>query len=319
MNEDGVRVIRIDWLTAVPSLRLCEAVRFAISLHAMLPATLLMWWAGNPLCQRLMAWNFTQDLVIRKESINGADPQLSRLLQTLNFKVQLIATGTSLEVLRSFISLAFCMLLFSFCAIPVMRSAGSRFCSGGGNNLLACVKLSLQSWKAILVSSLLSCLLLCFLCVAFRTTRWIGDVTFSGLTLLAALIYVAGVFVLGFGWLLSLAAIAIDRCDGAEALSRGISYVLSRWPRVIIYAFVGYALITVCQTVFRWLARLAHLTIWLADDTSSLNAYSGFDEVIRMSIFFCEIAIAYVLLRNVEDGVSLREIDGGNPGDSVHA
>lgn len=311
MNEDGVRVTRIDWLTAVPSLRLCEAVRFAISLHALLPATLLLWWASNPLCQRLIAWNFTPNLIIRKQSIDPSAPQLSRLIQTLNFKVQLIATGTSLEALSSFISLAFCMLLFSVCAIPVMRSAGSRFCSAGGSNLLAGVNLALQSWKAILVSSLLSCILLCFLCVAFRTTRWIGSVTFPELTLLAALFYVVGVFVLGFGWLLSLAAIAIDRCDGSEALSRGISYVLSHWPRVIIYTFVGYALITVCQIVFGWVARRAFLTIWLADDTSSLNAFSSFDEVIRMSIFLCEFAIAYVLLRNVEDGVSLREIDGG--------
>ena len=311
MNEDGVRVTKIDWLTAVPSLRLCEAVRFAMSLHALLPATLLLWWASNPLCQRLMAWDFTQDLVIRKPSILGTAPQLSRLIQTLNLKVQLIATGTFSEAISSFIALAFCMLLFSFCAIPVMRFAGTRFCSGGGSNLLAGVKLSIQSWKAILVSTLLSCILLCFLCVIFRATRWIGGVTFSPVTILADLFYLVGVCVLGFGWLLSLAAIAIDRCDGSEALSRGISYVLSRWPRVIIYTFVGYAIITACQIVFWGLARRAYLTIWLADDTSSLNAFSGFDEVLRMSIFLCEFAIGYVLLRYVEDGISLREIDGG--------
>ncbi len=33
----------------------------------------------------------------------------------------------------------------------------------------------------------------------------------------------------------------------------------------------------------------------------------------RISLLLCEIAIAYVLMRNVEDGVSLREMDGGKP------
>ena len=44
---------------------------------------------------------------------------------------------------------------------------------------------------------------------------------------------------------------------------------------------------------------------------SVLTTLDRFAELIRLSIFICEIAIAYVLLRNVEDGVSLREIDGG--------
>jgi hypothetical protein len=140
---------------------------------------------------------------------------------------------------------------------------------------------------------------------------------------MASLMYVVGCVVLGIGWLLSLAAIAIDRCDGAEALSRGISYVLSRWLRIVVYAIVLCLTLMVCDLAVRWLAEHAYTlasyrqrnTDPLIPDEFRITFWSTLDsfcEMIRLNIFLCEIAIAYVLLRNVEDGVSLREIDGGH-------
>ena len=135
--------------------------------------------------------------------------------------------------------------------------------------------------------------------------------TFESLTSLVSLLYIVGCLVLGSGWLLSLAAIAIDRCDGAEALSRGISYVLSRWQRVIIYTLAGFVLIEITNTLFWWLANAASPLKPVAEINPQAASFNQLAEVLRLSVFLCEIAIAYVLLRNVDDGVSLREMDGG--------
>jgi len=315
MNEDGVRVTRIDWLTAVPSLRLCEAVRCAVSPGALFPAALFLY-----LCLGSAAffppWFESRFVTDSGSSLSGRSKsafEMPHFLGSCSAKVRVFANGAMLESFESVISLAAIMLVFGFCAIPAMRLVGCRICSASGCGLRAGAKLSLQSWKAILTSSLLSLILLSLLCVTFRTSRWFGSMTFDSITSLAALLYIVGCLVLGSGWLLSLAAIAIDRCDGAEALSRGISYVLSRWQRVVIYAIAGFVLIGICNGVFWWLADSALSLTTVAAVDPKAGLFKQFADVLRLSLLLCEIAIAYVLLRNVEDGVSLREIDGGKP------
>ena len=188
--------------------------------------------------------------------------------------------------------------------------------------MTASLRLALQSWKSILISTLLSGILLGLLCVAFWILRWAGTKTHISITAAALLMYIVGCLVLGIGWLLSIAAIAIDRCDGAEALSRGINYVLSRWLRVVIYATVCCLMMASFSLVVEWLSDQAHAlssSVYRNPDPvlrgefliSLWSTHGSFGELIRLSIFYCEIAIAYVLLRNAEDGVSLREIDGG--------
>ena len=51
----------------------------------------------------------------------------------------------------------------------------------------------------------------------------------------------------------------------------------------------------------------------VADVSQTLvrDSLNFFRELFRLNLVFCEIAIVYVLLRNVEDGVSTQEIDGG--------
>ncbi len=313
MNEDGVRVTRIDWLTAVPSLRLCEAVRCAVSPRALFPAALfayLFCCSASPF-RPWFASRFETDSSGSLTGLSRSVFEMPHFLFSFTANVRLFGSGQLPKSFESFISLAAIMLVFGFCAIPVMRFVGCRICSASSCGLLAGVKLSLQSWKAILTSSILGLMLLTLLCFTFRASRWIGGITFESITSLTVLLYIAGCLVLSSGWLLSLAAIAIDRCDGAEALSRGISYVLSRWQRVVIYTVAGFVLIEICNAVFWWLALIASPLSTVAGTNPNAELFKQFAEVLRISMFFCEIAIAYVLLRNVEDGVSLREIDGG--------
>ena len=141
-----------------------------------------------------------------------------------------------------------------------------------------------------------------------------------GITAAASMLYFVVCLVLGIGWLLSLAAIAIDRCDGAEALSRGICYVLSRWQRVLVYAAVCCLMLLLSNLVMSWLAGNAQALASSVRDPDPCYGESLriccqvtgiLSGLFRLSLFFCEIAIVYVLLRNVEDGVSMQEINGG--------
>jgi ABC-type uncharacterized transport system permease subunit len=125
-------------------------------------------------------------------------------------------------------------------------------------------------------------------------------------------------FVLLAGWLLGLSAIAIDRVDGAEALSRGISYVLSRFRRTVSFAII-----------IGVIAKLVGLATWMCVTTTGKMALrsinenpnsppelsAGFDsfrmwvvEAVQFSTVCCGLAIAYLLMRQVIDHVDFREI-----------
>jgi len=322
MNDDGVRVTRMDWLAAIPSLRLLEAIPMAISLRVFVPVLLLM----------LLAWGTTEfpgkDFNELRSShpvrshVELSDRELPEYLDVINTSLIRVATGTPSQSALGVVTLGWWMLMLGFCGVAAIRSAGCRFCTGTGCGLSACTRLALESWKSIFVSTLLSGILLGLLCVAFRILHWAGTKTHISITAAALLMYIVGCLVLGIGWLLSIAAIAIDRCDGAEALSRGINYVLSRWLRVVVYATVCCLIMAICNLATEWLSdqarALSSSVNWNPDPVlhsqfriSLRSTQDSFGEFIRLSIFLCEIAIAYVLLRNVEDGVSLREIDGG--------
>ena len=322
MNEDGVRVTRVDWLAAVPSLRLLEAIHLAVSLRVLVPVLVLMLFAKFT----MPLWDKTSTELSRANPVqsllNVPDCGLPEYLDAINESLSLIATGSAWQLTVGIRMLGLWMLMLGFCGVSVLRSAGCRFCTGTGSGVTASVRFSLQSWKAILISAFLSWILLGLLCVAFRTLCWTGARTHSGITAAASLMYIVGCAVLGISWLFSLAAVAIDRCDGAEALSRGICYVLSRWLRVVVYTMVFCLVMVVCNQAVSWLADQSHAlasSMYTNPDplirdefrSAARTTLDQFAEMVRLSLFLCEVAVAYVLLRNVEDGVSLREIDGG--------
>ncbi len=329
MNEDGVRVTKIDWLAAIPSLRLFEAIPLATSPRVILPALLLMLLASGT--SQLLGERFRERQTANpvRSLLHLSDCELPEYLDMISKSLTVIARGSALRTAEGPVPLSLWMLMLGFCGVAAMRSAGCRFCTGTGNGLMASIRFSMNSWNAILISALLSWILLGLLYVAFWILGWAGMTIHTGFTAAATLLYLVGCMVLGIGWLLSLAAIAIDRCDGAEALSRGISYVLSRWLRVLVYTAVFCLITVIFNLAMQWLAEQAQaLTssgylrssryrnpdLFLPDEfrNSVRSMLDRFVELLRVSVFLCEIAIAYVLLRNAEDGVSLREINGGH-------
>lgn len=315
MNEEGLRVTQIDWLSAIPSLRLYQAVRCAVSPRALIPTALFLCLYQGPasLLGDRQSSGFQADSVGQLDYVSKSTFESSRMLGAYVANVSAIGSGTMQKFFEEFLSLSLMMLVFGFCAIPVMRFVGCRICSASASGLLAGAKLSVRSWKAILTSSILALMLLTLMCLTFRMSQWIFASTVDGATAFTALLYFVGCLVLGSGWLLSLAAIAIDRCDGAEALSRGISYILSRWQRVLIYAMAGFVLIEICNRSFGWLVEVASPLTKIHGKDLNSSIFNQFAEALRLSVLSCEIAIAYVLLRNVEDGVSLHEIDSSKP------
>ena len=318
MNEDGIRVTKIDWMAAIPSLRLLEAISLSISPRVLLPVLLLL--ASGVLLVPGRSLSDMRDMNPVHNGINTPELELPANSINESLLVNLYSRRSLSSVKLAKFGLW--MLIAGFCGVAAIRTGGCRFSTGTGPGIIASARHSLQSWKSILVSTFLCGILLALFWVMFRVLCWAGDLTHIGITAAASMFYLIVCLVLGIGWLLSLAAIAIDRCDGAEALSRGICYVLSRWQRVIVYAAVCCLMLMLSNSVMSWLTGNAyslasgmvmnsdHLTG--ADTLASLRqSLEFFRELFRLSLFFCEIAIVYVLLRNVEDGVSIQEIDGG--------
>jgi hypothetical protein len=318
MNEDGIRVTQIDWMAAVPSLRLVEAISLAVSLRVMTPVILLI---------LVSVFLDIPDTGSHRVSVPDS---VSNLLEVPRLKlpdtirnslVVPFARHASMDVVKMVRS-AVWILFLGFCGVAAIRAAGCRFSTGTGPGIFASGRHSLKSWKSIFISTLLCGILLALFWVMFRVLCWTGDRTHIGITAATSMLYLIVCLVLGFGWLLSLAAIAIDRCDGAEALSRGICYVLSRWQRLVVYATVCWLMLMLSDFVLSTLTANAY-SLALGKQTSLdsvmtdashislLKSLEFFTELYHLSLFFCEIVIVYVLLRNVEDGVSLQEIDGG--------
>lgn len=318
MNEDGIRVTKIDWMAAIPSLRLWEAISLAVSLRVMMPVALLM-----PVSGFFQSWGDSPFFVSDPDAagnilgVQGLKLPVAfneSLFAAFHGHVSLNASDLVTSWLRT--------LFFGFCGVAAIRTAGCRFSTGTGPGIVASASHSLQSWKSIFNSTILCSILLMLSQGMFRVLCWTGGLTHTGITAAASLFHSIVCVVLGTGWLLSLGAIAIDRCDGAEALSRGICYVLSRWQRIIAYAGICCLILMLSDFAMLWLTRNSYqlfieqvgnpdLLTGAETQNSLRRSLEFFRELFRLSLFFCEIAIVYVLLRNVEDGVSMQEIDGG--------
>lgn len=228
------------------------------------------------------------------------------------------------------------MTLAGFAGVTVARFVGMRFCKKLTSGLLTSIRHTGQRWRAVITSTWLTValfLLAVMLCRFFvRMVNLpatcdeclvVGSVTW--LTTAGTLLTL---FVCGIGWLISLAAIGVDQCDGSEALSRGISYVLSRFWLTIVYLTVivliagaGQAILMgLLQGVQRVAAEITGPAENGVADTVSASVTSisraltfrnHFISVWTASLLFASQTVIYILLREAEDNVSIRETDGG--------
>jgi hypothetical protein len=218
-------------------------------------------------------------------------------------------------------------LVLCFFGTAIARTTATQFCHDSRTGLLGVVKFSGSQLRQSLLSTGLILLFLAILrgllFAADLMTRLgsIGQLAASLIWGLLVLISVALTLTLllgGAAWLLSLSAISTDRCTGAEALSRSISYVLSHRLKTIF----GFVIVTGLALLLRWLLELLvaagmnGLPVPLREGPSNgLRRIWGLaieliPHAAHLSVFLSGTTILYVLLRNREDGISVEEIDG---------
>lgn len=230
------------------------------------------------------------------------------------------------------------LLPFAFALVPVLllaagvhRSAAVQFCRQQRVGPVAASALSLtlvpQTVVATLLAALLALLVLLPVSVTFLLFEFPLVASIVGKVWPLFLLYGVFVFiswsVLLTAWFLSLAAIAVDQCSGADALSRSISYVLTRKAQCFGYTTLIVVIAEFARAAATWFLRQGETVLGVryhvTDETRGLETgiqawgdlTSRLPMVVSLSVLLSGISIAYVLLRNQVDGIELRELDGG--------
>lgn len=218
-------------------------------------------------------------------------------------------------------------LVLCFFGAAITRAVATQFCRDRRTGTIEAVTFSGSQLRQSLLSTGLMLLFLAILrglLFAADLITQIGSAgqlaasVLWGLLVLTTIALTLTLVIGGTAWLLSLSAISADRCTGAEALSRSISYVLSHRLKTAI----GLVIVTSVALFVRWLLELlvavgvnglpAQLRTGPSDGLRRtwVLAIELLPHAAHLSVFLAGITILYVLLRNTEDGISIEEIDG---------
>lgn len=363
MNQDPVAVARIDWLRIFPSLNLVRAARLGFRVRVIAPSfllLLLMWGGQHLICltsasdelidcgkggwqPRPLLASYSEQLFSgpsMPESGQAAAPQFTFDSDLFPIPVWL-AIGTLRSILisrsdfgHSATAFVWVILATAVCGTAVARSVATDFCTQTRTGAFSAVKFSAAHWRAYLLATCLTCFLIGLPFALLRAVAWLVSFTDIGQVLAAVcwpLIYLLAFCsiltsaIVGMGWLLSLSAIGTDRCSGADALSRGINYVLSHKLKTVGY--LTWVLLTgvVCRVLTQ---EILHATSAVLEPlfgpasgaTAELMSNSWTEVIhllpsaIQTAVFLAGSTLIYILLRQAEDAVHLRELDGGRTG-----
>ena len=319
MNKDAVRINQIDLPMAFPSVRLLESLRGAWSIPCLMAAVFAF--AGSRIDFGTSSNSDSLELT------SAVSPFVPSAITQIILNAETLAVFGSSRGPAAYLSLIVHMLCVGFGAVGISRFIALVVNRQERSGVLRTAIFCFSCWKPILVSTSLASVIGLMGLLVFRAA---GKVTvwFSGASGAASIPNIAFwlsslmlwivLFVLLAGWLLGLSAMAIDRVDGAEALSRGISYVLSRFRRTVSFAII-----------IGVIAKLVGLATWMCVTTTGKMALrsinenpksppelsAGFEsfrmwvvEAVQFSTVCCGLAIAYLILRQVIDNVDFREI-----------
>lgn len=339
MNQDPVSVSRVEWLRVFPVLNLYQAVRLAFRLRILIPSYIVLFCCLLGPFEQAEVTSQAFGGSFRAEAIASPTNMPPRPIVDLVTAVSGLTLGTYTSVRQGWIVLGWNVLLLGFFGLAIARSTATEFCQHTRTGVIAALQRAIQLAPGMLgaacLAIIISTLLLLPLCIGaiFR-----GDIDPSAIVLLAwpllclmSVIGVAAAIVTTTGWLLSISAVSTDQCSGADALSRGISYVLSQKLRTTWYFAVIVALATLVKSLTELLTGFALTAlrsrmpaeVQFAEESiesASSVLVSGshlllqmLPDAVHLGTFLSGITIAYILLRQAEDGVQLREIDGAVP------
>jgi hypothetical protein len=346
MNQDPVRVSSIQWESAFPSLTLIHAARHAFSLQVMIPAIVavivLHGLAATP-DPELQARSFQQNTLrpwpafVPFESLGIDNIKLASWLpnpvvHTVVSAQYVFGRGIFHDI-RETLRFLFRIGLLMVMGAAVSRISAAEYCRDERTGVIRAMRAAVMSWKPLVTSTSLAFGLLWLPWFAFGLLGWCPGFSFAlfGMAYLAGVIqWLAGLglciwtLVVSAAWILSLSAVATDGCDGADALSRGINYCLSHRLRTGCYGAIIVLLMVVFGETMRTVCHGA--TIVTIDTmvmqpsggmmpsfgTPETAAASACERVavtaFQLGILFCGTTIAYILLREREDGVIRTEM-----------
>ena len=319
MIKDAVRVSQIHLPTVFPSVLLLESLRAACSVSCLLAAAIV--YAGFQIDLRGSFNNESLDLTA------ALSPFIPATLAKWIFSIEAIFVYGTTCGLPMIATLVLHMLCLGFGAVGISRSTALLISRNERSGILRTGRFMAGCWKSVVVSTSLTFAiglmgLLCFRTVG-QLSKWVSPepsvASVSNIIFwLCSFGTLIGLYVVLTGWLLGLSAIAIDGVDGAEALSRGISYVLSRFRRTFcILIFI--TLISKLAGYITWWSMTLAGSVGVrsisansaphVDSLAGFTAYRGWGvECVQFSTFCCGLAIATLILRQIIDNVDLREI-----------
>lgn len=251
------------------------------------------------------------------------------LLQIHNAVTGLLLGGIRFRTLAT--EFAFAVVPVLLLAVAVHRGSAFQFCR---NERVGPIRSSACALAALRDTAVASGLTLLLAMLALAPLGLVAQ--FFGFPFIATsvgrlwpLFLLYGTFVYLFwtvllaAWFLSLAAIATDECSGADALSRSISYLLSRKLQSAGYAWLLLLLAEMSQRFAEWLLQQAQavLAARFVVTEESRSVELGIEawrplvalipSIVQLSVLLSGISVAYVLLRHQVDGIELREVSGG--------
>ena len=203
------------------------------------------------------------------------------------------------------------VLIFMTIALAISRTTVVRLCSSSRSSAYASLKFSLVRWRA---NFLTVCPLIVFLLASWGVLLFdslTNDCAFaaciSALLALGASIS-AGVVCAAIPLMTS--AIAAQNCDGFDAISRGVSYLLERLAFFLLYACVAQVLLIVGCSLVSLASRTAFCLLSVNYDETCSSCHWG--EIFLGNLplsysFVAAIAYSnaiYILLRRSVDGTS---------------
>lgn len=307
MNEDAVNIRRIDMISAFPVLRLLASVAIAV----------------RPVLLVLSLITVASLTCLGNSDTPGTMGVPGEVFSQWIFNLEQLAVhglGAGGFVLgHTIVSSG----LISIMGAAVAFVVAGRICQSSNPSKTSGRSLR-HVLKSLAVVWSLSVALLISGFVLLRTGQWLTRITSadagSGIVsalpaILAGLMFQVTSAILLVAWLLSMTSIVVERCSGAEALSRCISYILSRPIRTLAFLAVifvlGFVARLVCDLMIDVSTFLLNArandgkSIIHAETLSQIKRLLG--QSVTLSLLMSGVSLTYLLLRHAEDGISISQ------------
>ncbi len=299
MNQDQTVMGRADLLKLFPNLKVIMAPIAAMRLR-IICCLMAFWVIYGRLESSPREHSVLPELadLLPTPAVSGLEKPGASLTQILNLE------SGWLGKLPFFAVQIFCL---AFVSTTIAGFSANRIFRNQSRSMIECLSLALRSWK-----SMLQVLLIGFaLIILCRIAVWLF-LAFSGLISissvaapLASVIYIMLAFTITAAAGLGCVAIAYDECSGAEGVSRGLSYILSR-PGLAILLLTSTAASSRVLTV----VVLSLLETYRHGLVSALTPWNPMVLLnsLELSVWINGLAIMYVRLREEVDGVPEAEV-----------